>query len=50
MMDHTKERARRHRGLLIVIFALLVVWFLEPGLHHVAEICGDFIKRQFGAP
>lgn len=46
MMEHTKEKIKQQRGLIMIILALSLVYIIEPGLHHAADTCFDLLRHM----
>lgn len=48
-LPHTRKTVQKHRGLVLLIVVLIVVWLMEPGLKYAADQCRDLIFIMFGA-
>ena len=50
-MDHTREKFRKHRGLMMIVAVLALVFLIEPGLNYARQVCADLIGQwYFGGP
>ncbi|MDI3335852.1 hypothetical protein QKW60_05505 [Defluviimonas aestuarii] len=42
-MTHTKAAIRRHRSLYVILLALCVAYWAEPGVGLMTDACRDLI-------